>query len=48
MKSIFIWSSIMVMICALHSCGKKGAAVAPGSGSTIQKVSADCNGQSCI
>ncbi len=49
MKGILIWSSIAIMTFALTSCGQDGAAIAPGSsGSTIEQVKADCNGQSCI
>lgn len=36
------------MTFTITSCGQDGAAIAPGSGSTIQAVSADCNGQPCI
>lgn len=49
MKSIVIWSALLIMMSAISSCGQDGAAVAPGAnGSTIADVKADCNGQPCL
>lgn len=41
--------SFLIMLVAFQSCGKEGAAIAPGgTGSAIEEVKADCNGVSCI
>ena len=50
MKVFLFVSSLIIMLLSMTGCGQDGAAIGPGgaSGSTINEVSADCNGESCI
>ena len=49
MKKMILCSMFLIMASILGGCGQDGAAVAGGaSGSTIESVNADCDGQPCI
>ncbi len=50
MRYITIFTKILLMAFILSSCGQEGNSIEPNgaSGSTIQQVSADCNGEACI
>lgn len=48
MKKLLTFFVGILLTLGVAGCGQEGKAIAPGSGSTIEQVKADCNGESCI
>lgn len=50
MKKLISIFTLITICLSLTSCGQDGDAVSPSgaSGSTIQEVNADCNGEACL